>query len=61
MKLKVKQVKRNKKPLYKLLEESFDKELKNQEDARKLVLDKIRLRSRPIDIENINMHAAKHD
>ena len=61
VKLKVKQVKRNKKPLYKLLEESFENQLKDQEDARKKILDQIRHKKAPLDINKLKEHTAKHD
>ena len=54
-------MKRNRKPLYKMLEESFDKELEEEEKARKKKLEQIKLSRRPIDINKLNEHAMKHD
>ena len=57
----MKQVKRHKKPLYKMLEESFEKEMEEEERIRKKKLDMIKLSKRPIDMNKLHEHAMKHD
>lgn len=62
VKLKVKEVKKNrKKPLYKMLEESFEKVQQEEESKRKQKLQQIKLSKRPIDINKLQEHALKHD
>jgi len=61
VRLKVKQVKNHKKPLYKMLEESFEKEQMEVEKIRKQKLEQIKLSKRPIDMNKLLEHAVKHD
>ena len=61
VRLKVKQVKNHKKPLFKMLEESFEKEQQEVERQRKNKLKQIKLAKKPLDMEQLEEHAKKHD
>ena len=62
VKKKVREVKKGKKkPLYRMLEESFDQVQAEEEKERQKKLAKIRLAKRPIDINKLQEHALKHD
>ena len=44
-----------------MLEESFEKEMEEEERVRRKKLDMIKLAKRPIDMNKLNEHAMKHD
>ena len=61
VKKQVRQVKNHKKPLYKMLEESFEKVQKEEEKSRRQKLVQIKMDKRPLDLNKLNEHALKHD